>query len=89
MFCYFIMIVLLSVSTFSKSSELHLADSHGPISVMGDHMHKKGEIMLSYRFVKMKMDNVMLSPHNSNASPMIFDQVDKLSIKNLIYGFYK
>ena len=39
--------------------------------------------------ILMKMDNVMLSPHNSNASPMIFDQVDKLSIKNLINGFYK
>ncbi len=59
MFFYFVLIVLLSISTISKSSEFHLADSHGPISVMGDHMHKKGEIMLSYRFAKMKMDNVM------------------------------
>ena len=32
---------------------------HGPlapIGVMGDHMHKKGEWMLSYRFMRMEMD---------------------------------
>ncbi len=32
------------------------------------------------------MDNVMLSPHNSNASPMIFDKVDIASINNLFNG---
>ncbi len=33
----------------------HHADSHAPIGVMGDHMHAKGEWMLSYRFMRMKM----------------------------------
>lgn len=28
---------------------------HAPIGVMGDHMHAKGEIMLSYRFMQMHM----------------------------------
>ena len=32
------------------------ADDHAPIGVMGDHMHKKGEWMLSYRFQHMRMD---------------------------------
>ncbi|MEL6980295.1 MAG: transporter [Pseudomonadota bacterium] len=32
------------------------ADSHAPIGVMGDHMHKAGEFMLSYRFMHMDMD---------------------------------
>lgn len=32
------------------------ADSHAPIGVMQDHMHKKGEWMLSYRFARMHMD---------------------------------
>jgi len=31
------------------------ADSHAPIGVMGDHMHKKGEWMVSYRFMRMYM----------------------------------
>ena len=59
MFNLLTMIVLLSISSLSKSSQLHLADSHGPISLMGDHMHKKGEMMLSYRFGHMQMNNVI------------------------------
>lgn len=31
-------------------------DSHAPIGVMGDHVHKKGEFMLSYRFMTMHME---------------------------------
>lgn len=32
------------------------ADGHAPISVMGDHLHKAGEWMLSYRYMGMTMD---------------------------------
>jgi len=32
------------------------------------------------------MKNVLLSPHNSNASPKVFNEVDKQSIKNLFKG---
>jgi len=31
-------------------------DSHAPIGVMGDHLMRKGEIMLSYRYMNMDMD---------------------------------
>ena len=31
-------------------------DDHAPIGVMGDHGHKKGELMLSYRYGRMEMD---------------------------------
>lgn len=34
------------------------ADGHAPIGVMGDHMHKKGEWMLSYRFMNMHMEGM-------------------------------
>ena len=33
-----------------------------------------------------KLDNVFLSPHNSNASPIVFNKVDELSINNLFLG---
>lgn len=33
-------------------------DGHAPISVMGDHMHGKGEWMLSYRYMYMNMDEL-------------------------------
>lgn len=32
------------------------ADSHAPIGVMGEHMHHKGEWMLSYRYMRMFME---------------------------------
>ena len=31
-------------------------DGHAPIGVMGDHAHKKGEFMFSYRYMFMNMD---------------------------------
>ncbi|GGD09506.1 transporter [Pyruvatibacter mobilis] len=34
------------------------ADGHAPIGVMGDHMHKEGEIMFSYRYMRMEMSDV-------------------------------
>jgi len=33
------------------------ADSHAPIGVMGDHMHNKGEWMVSYRYMRMHMED--------------------------------
>ena len=33
-------------------------DSHAPIGVMGDHGHKTGEVMLSYRFMTMDMQGL-------------------------------
>jgi len=32
------------------------ADDHAPIGVMGDHFHKKGEWMVSYRYMRMDME---------------------------------
>lgn len=32
------------------------ANQHAPIGVMGDHMHKKGEWMMSYRYMHMHME---------------------------------
>ncbi len=43
----------------SKSDSFHTADSHGPISIMSDHMHKKGEIMFSYRLNHMFMNKTI------------------------------
>ncbi len=45
--------------TEGDQGHIHLsstADDHAPIGVMGDHMHKKGEWMLSYRAMSMHMD---------------------------------
>lgn len=34
------------------------ADDHAPIGLMGDHVHNKGEFMISYRFMHMYMDGM-------------------------------
>lgn len=35
-------------------------DSHAPIGVMGDHRHKQGEVMVSYRYMSMDMKDNLL-----------------------------
>ncbi|MBD23032.1 MAG: hypothetical protein CL572_05160 [Alphaproteobacteria bacterium] len=42
-----------------NADEIHFADSHGPITVMGDHIHKKNEFMFSLRFSKMLMSDML------------------------------
>jgi len=43
------------------------AAGHAPIGVMGDHMHKKGEWMFSYRFMRMQMEGNRTG--NNDVSP--------------------
>lgn len=40
------------------------ADDHAPIGVMGDHTHKKGEWMLSYRYMYMRMSGMRSGGQN-------------------------
>ena len=53
----FIITILIVLSQFNKVSadSIQLPDSHAPISVMGDHTHRKKEVMFSYRFMNMQM----------------------------------
>ncbi len=52
--------LLASIELVAHDSEgswdLSRPDSHAPIGVMGDHSHRTGEWMLSYRFMTMSMD---------------------------------
>jgi len=43
------------------------AASHAPIGVMGDHLHKKGEWMFSYRFMRMHMEGNRIG--NNDVAP--------------------
>ncbi len=48
-----------SISAQAQESHQHnhvRPDSHAPIGVMGDHTHKEGEWMASYRYATMHMD---------------------------------
>lgn len=55
--CWRIVALVLLISIFpTENAAAASPDSHAPIGVMGDHAHKAGEIMLSYRYMYMKMD---------------------------------
>lgn len=41
-----------------KQAKQHSAIGHAPISIMGDHLHKAGEWMVSYRFMQMNMSGL-------------------------------
>lgn len=41
---------------FALAHNANLPDDHAPIGVMGEHVHKQGEVMFSYRFSRMHMD---------------------------------
>ncbi|WP_395075262.1 transporter [Hyphococcus sp.] len=48
-------VALNASANADETSERTVAKDHAPIGVMGDHMHKKGEMMFSYRFMRMEM----------------------------------
>lgn len=48
--------LFVCTSTINAQWSADRPDGHAPIQVMGDHTHKKGEIMFSYRFMYMNMD---------------------------------
>jgi hypothetical protein len=70
----FTAITLISISLFSLSSAHEgpwtaaRPDGHASISVMGDHMHKMGEWMVSYRYMSMKMEGLLAGSKNISAN---------------------
>ncbi len=52
----FLTLSIGSAALADASHASYRADSHGPIGVMGEHMHKEGEWMFSYRYMLMEMD---------------------------------
>lgn len=53
---------VVPVATQTEETHNHSVsspDDHAPIGVMGDHTHKKGEIMFSYRAMLMSMDGLL------------------------------
>ena len=74
------MAIMCNLTSISAAEYVHdggwdssRPDSHAPIGVMGDHVHHKGEWMLSYRFMPMMMkgnrsgtDGVSISEVHNN-----------------------
>ncbi len=56
LFAFAATLFLLFLCEISLADQVSLPDDHAPTGVMGDHAHKAGEWMLSYRYGFMKMD---------------------------------
>ncbi len=56
--CTAVLLVFVPAAGRAEPGDHFLArpDGHAPIGVMGDHMHEAGEFMLSYRYMRMRMD---------------------------------
>lgn len=63
---------LLFCSTVLADASIR-ADSHGPVGVMGDHMHKEGEWMFSYRYMQMEMDGNLDGSNNLSTDEVLQD----------------
>ena len=46
-------------------------DGHAPISVMGDHTHGKGEFMVSYRYMTMNMENILVEDQEATPQSLL------------------
>lgn len=46
-------------------------DGAAPIGVMGDHVHARGELMLSYRFMTMEMEGLVRGERNLNTGQVL------------------
>ena len=63
----FIFCLFLLFSPFLYANNVGIIgrpDAHAPIGVMGDHAHKKGEVMFSYRFMRMEMSDLQDGTHD-------------------------
>jgi hypothetical protein len=47
------------------------ADAHAPIGVMGDHRHHQGEIMLSYRYMRMQMEGNLIAEDSVSPNTIV------------------
>lgn len=68
-------LALLALTAIASGSNSHHASHHGgasaPIGVMGHHMHQKGEFMLSYRHMRMKMDENLIGDSSISAQEIV------------------
>ena len=64
MFKFLLSLFLLIPSVGLADGIVGKPDSHSPIGVMGDHTHKKGELMFSYRYMRMEMSDLQDASHD-------------------------
>ncbi len=74
------MALLLCLCINLRAQKIARPDSHAPIGVMGDHTHAKGEFMISYRFMRMGMEDNQIG--TDDVSP---DEI-ATTVPNIFFG---
>lgn len=85
----------ISNNLYGKTKHInHQADDHAPIGVMRDHIHNKGEFMLSYRINYMQMkelkngdDKVTTQTALQNYNMVPNEMTMKMHMVGAMYGF--
>ena len=74
--------VVAVLATYQTIAQETMArpDSHAPIGVMGDHTHKKGEFMFSYRFMTMQMEDNRVGTDDISAEEIV------TTVPNIFFG---
>lgn len=62
------------------------ADGHAPIGVMGDHLHRKGEWMLSYRFMHMGMEGNRIGDDRVSPAEIVARVPNRFDIMPMMPG---
>lgn len=70
MICALSLLILTSATT-AGAHQTTLPDDHAPIGVMGDHTHKPGEWMLSYRYNRMEMQGNRDGTHDVGTAAIL------------------
>jgi hypothetical protein len=64
--------LLLSMPAAPASADMDPA-AHAPIGVMGDHTHAQGELMFSYRYMRMRMNGLRDGDERISSSAVLQD----------------
>ena len=59
------------ISSSAYADGNYSASAHAPLGVMGDHLHKKGEFMVSYRYMRMEMDGNRIGTRRVSAREIV------------------
>ncbi len=67
-----VILSMLSVASIAQEANtVSRPDSHAPIGVMGEHIHKKGEFMVSYRFMNMYMEDNLVGSDDISTDEIV------------------
>jgi len=62
--------ILLGVVSITSNAGSRAID-HAPLGIMGDHLHKKGEWMYSFRYVEMRMRNNLIRGRSASTNEIL------------------